>query len=98
MPLSVCFFITTVCIRVRHCKPLRQDETNIQQEWANLAESHKLDLVICIAAALKRGNLTEDEANRYDREQHNIHAPFELSGLGQLLDAQLNSDQIITFG
>jgi len=76
----------------------QQDETNIQQEWANLAESHKLDLVICIAAALKRGNLTEDEANRYDREQHNIHAPFELSGLGQLLDAQLNSDQMITFG
>ena len=76
----------------------QQDETNIQQEWANLAESHKLDLVICVAAALKRGNLTEDEANRYDREQHNIHAPFELSGLGQLLDAQLNSDQMITFG
>lgn len=75
----------------------QQDETNIQQEWADLSNTHNLDLVICIAAALKRGNLTADEANRFDREQHNIHAPFELSGLGQLLDAQLNSDQLITF-
>jgi tRNA 2-thiouridine synthesizing protein D len=75
----------------------QQDESNIQQEWVELANEYKLDLVICIAAALKRGNLTADEANRYDRQQHNIEAPFELSGLGQLLDAQLNSDQMITF-
>ena len=75
----------------------QQDEINVQQEWKSLALEHKLDLVICIAAALKRGNLTLDEANRYDREQYNIETPFELSGLGQLLDAQLNSDQMITF-
>ena len=75
----------------------QQDEVNIQQEWKSLAIKHDLDLVICIAAALKRGNLTQDEANRYEQAQHNIEAPFELSGLGQLLDAQLNSDQLITF-
>jgi tRNA 2-thiouridine synthesizing protein D len=75
----------------------QSDEVNIQQEWVKLANEHKLDLVICIAAALKRGNLSADEANRYDRQQYNIEAPFELSGLGQLLDAQLNSDQLITF-
>ena len=75
----------------------QQDEINVQQEWVKLANEYKLDLVICIAAALKRGNLSADEANRYDQQQHNIEAPFELSGLGQLLDAQLNSDQMITF-
>ena len=76
----------------------QQDEVNLQQAWSELATDHSLDLVICIAAALKRGNLTQEEADRYDREQHNIQPPFELSGLGQLLDAQLNSDQLITFG
>jgi tRNA 2-thiouridine synthesizing protein D len=75
----------------------QSDEVNIQQEWVKLANEYKLDLVICIAAALKRGNLSSDEANRYERRQYNVEAPFELSGLGQLLDAQLNSDQLITF-
>ena len=76
----------------------QQDEVNVQQEWEKLANEHNLDLVICIAAALKRGNLNKEEANRYDKAQFNIDAPFELSGLGQLLDAQINSDQLITFG
>jgi len=76
----------------------QQDEVNIQQQWKELSEKHQLDLVICIAAALKRGNLNNEEANRYDKSQFNIETPFELSGLGQLLDAQINSDQLITFG
>ena len=76
----------------------QQDEINLHAEWASLAEQHSLDLVICIAAALKRGLLNEGEAKRYNKSHHNIAAPFEISGLGQLLDAQINSDQLITFG
>lgn len=76
----------------------QQDELNLHTQWASLAEQYQLDLVICIAAALKRGLLNEDEAKRYDKPQHNLQAPFEISGLGQLLDAQINSDQLITFG
>lgn len=76
----------------------QQDELNLHIQWAKLAEQHQLDLVICIAAALKRGLLNEAEAKRYDKAQYNLQAPFEISGLGQLLDAQINSDQLITFG
>ena len=76
----------------------QQDELNLHSQWTKLAEQHQLDLVICIAAALKRGLLNESEAKRYDKPQHNLQAPFEISGLGQLLDAQINSDQLITFG
>lgn len=76
----------------------QQDEINLHNEWATLAKASNIDLVICIAAALKRGNLNQEESNRYDKAQFNIEAPFELSGLGQLLDAQLNSDKLITFG
>ena len=67
-------------------------------EWSKLAQEHNLDLVTCIAAALKRGELDQSEAKRYDKDSFNLTAPFELSGLGQLLDAQINSDQLITFG
>jgi len=76
----------------------QQDEINLHNEWATLTKTSNIDLVICIAAALKRGNLNQEESNRYDKAQFNIEAPFELSGLGQLLDAQLNSDKLITFG
>ena len=76
----------------------QQDEINLHTEWATLAKASNIDLVICIAAALKRGNLNQEESNRYDKTQFNIEPPFELSGLGQLLDAQLNSDKLITFG
>ncbi len=75
-----------------------QDETNIHDHWQALAQAHKIDLVTCIAAALKRGVINTEEAKRYQKNQHNLGSSFELSGLGQLLDAQLHSDQLVTFG
>ncbi len=75
----------------------QQDESNLHQLWYELAEQHKIDLVTCIAAALKRGVLDKSEAKRYQKDGFNLQKPFELSGLGQLLDAQINSDQLITF-
>lgn len=75
-----------------------QDETNYHEEWKTLAQTHDIDLVVCIAAALKRGVLDQSEADRYERHANNLAKPFELSGLGQLLEAQLQSDRVITFG
>jgi len=74
-----------------------QDEINVQQSWLDLNQKHNLDLVVCIAAALKRGNLNQAEAERYERDHFNISEGFELSGLGQLLDAQINADRLVTF-
>lgn len=76
----------------------QRDELNLQKSWSDLSKHHDIDLVICIAAALKRGVIDKDEAERYEAASHNIEPPFELSGLGQLLDAQMNSDKTITFG
>ncbi len=75
----------------------QQDEINLHSQWRELAQKHNLDLVICIAAALKRGVLDQSEAKRYEKNTSNLEAPFELSGLGQLLDAQINSHRLITF-
>ena len=76
----------------------QRDEPNLQHAWSELSQQHGIDLVICIAAALKRGAIDQEEANRYEKAFHNIEKPFELSGLGQLLDTQINSDKTITFG
>lgn len=75
-----------------------QDEFNLQQAWQDLAKDNNLDLVVCIAAALRRGILDEGEAKRYDKPSHNIAQEFTISGLGQLVEAAVISDRLISFG
>lgn len=75
-----------------------QDEFNIPQAWAELAREHQLDLVVCIAAAVRRGVLDSNEARRYEKDGHNLAGDFTLSGLGQLVEAGIVSDRVITFG
>ncbi|WP_286238578.1 sulfurtransferase complex subunit TusD [Neptuniibacter halophilus] len=75
-----------------------QDETHLPAEWQTLAKEHKLDLVVCIAAAVKRGVLSDQEAQRYEKPAGNLAPRFELSGLGQLAEAIALSDRVVTFG
>ena len=75
-----------------------QDEPDLPRQWAELADKHGVDLVVCIASALKRGVLDEGEAKRYQRPAANLAPGFEISGLGQLTEAALLSDRLVTFG
>lgn len=75
-----------------------QDELNLSQNWQHLSKAHNIDLVVCIAAALKRGLLNEQEAHRYEKPAFNLADGFTISGLGQLVDAAVISDRLITFG
>jgi tRNA 2-thiouridine synthesizing protein D len=63
------------------------DDRNIVTRWGKMAEEHKVDLVVCVAAALRRG--IKDE---------NLAAGFRISGLGQLVEAGIEADRLITFG
>ena len=74
------------------------DERDIQKNWTALAEEHKIDLVICIAAAQRRGILDENEAKRQGKDADNIAPGFRISGLGQLIEAGIEADRLITFG
>lgn len=75
-----------------------QDEDDLTEAWAELGRQHGLDLVICVASALKRGMLDAGEAGRYDKACANIRPEFVISGLGQLADAALSVDRLVTFG
>lgn len=79
-----------------HC--VGQDEFDLSTAWSELQEKYQLDMVVCIAAGLKRGIIDSTEASRYEQKQHNLGEHIELSGLGQLADATVNSDRLITFG
>ena len=52
-----------------------------------MAEEHGVDLVVCVAAALRRG--IKDE---------NLAAGFRISGLGQLVETGIEADRVVTFG
>lgn len=75
-----------------------QDECNLQQQWDKLITAHKIDSVVCVSSAVNRGILDEQESKRQDLDAVSAYASSELAGLGQLIDATINSDRIVNFG
>jgi len=75
-----------------------QDDRNIQVNWTNLAKEHGIDLVVCIAAAQRRGILDENEARRQGKDADNIAEGFRISGLGQLIEMGIQTDRLMMFG
>jgi len=75
-----------------------QDDRNIVNRWSELAAKHNLDLVVCVAAAQRRGLVDEDEMKRNGKDANNIAPGFRISGLGQLIEAGIQSDRLGVFG
>ncbi len=75
-----------------------QDDRHIVNRWSEIAGQHNIDLVICIAAAQRRGLLDENEAKRQGKNADNIAPGFRISGLGQLVEAGIQSDRLVVFG
>ncbi len=65
----------------------QSDDRNVVARWSELAKEHNVDLVVCVAAGLRRG--IKDE---------NLADGFRISGLGQLIEAGIDSDRTVTFG
>lgn len=64
-----------------------QDDRNIGQQWSGLASEFGVDLVVCVAAGMRRGIKAE------------LLAPgFHISGLGQLIEAGIEADRLVVFG
>ncbi len=74
------------------------DDRQIQKEWSDLSKEHDLDLVICIAAAQRRGLMDENESKRQGLDADNIIDGFRISGLGQLIEGSIESDRTVVFG
>ena len=64
-----------------------QDDRHIVNRWSKLAEEHGVDLVVCVAAAMRRG--IRDE---------NLATGFRISGLGQLVESGIQTDRLVVFG
>ena len=75
-----------------------QDDRHIVNRWAELTEAHNLDMVVCVAAAQRRGVVDDGEAERNGKDATNIHPAFRISGLGQLIEAAVEADRLMVFG
>ncbi|MDH3761624.1 MAG: sulfurtransferase complex subunit TusD [Gammaproteobacteria bacterium] len=75
-----------------------QDDRNVSERWSALAEEHDVELILCVAAAQRRGLLDEDEAKRAGKNTDNMAPGFQISGLGQLIDAGIQADRLVVFG
>lgn len=75
-----------------------QDDRNIVNRWSELAAEHELDLVVCVAAAQRRGIVDPDERKRNAKDADNIADGFRISGLGQLIEAGIQADRLVSFG
>lgn len=72
------------------------DEYNLLHAWQHLSEQYHIPLHVCIAAALRRG-ITHEQENSKISINSNIHFCFQMSGLGEMAQAMLNSDRVIQF-
>ena len=63
------------------------DDRNLVALWSALGKEKDIDLVVCIAAALRRG--IKDEV---------LQDGFRISGLGQLVEAGIQNDRLVVFG
>lgn len=75
-----------------------QDDRPVTARWSALAKAHEIDLVLCVAAAQRRGVLDEAERNRNRKDAHNLAEGFRISGIGQLVEAAIVADRMVVFG
>lgn len=74
-----------------------RDEFNLQAAWQTLSKDENVPLHLCIAAATRRGVISEEEGKRYELGGTNLAPEFQLEGLGTLVSLMNDCDKIINF-
>ena len=82
----VFFYYDGVLNATRYAEP-PTDDRNVAKNWQKLAEQYNLDLVVCVAAGLRRGIVADSLA-----------PGFRISGLGQLIETGIQADRLVAFG
>ncbi|MDV6254145.1 sulfurtransferase complex subunit TusD [Vibrio sp. EA2] len=73
------------------------DEFDLSQAWQTLAKENGVRLETCVAAALRRGVVSDEEANQHGLTQNNLADGFVQAGLGSLAEAMLTQDRVVQF-
>ncbi|MFK8260746.1 sulfurtransferase complex subunit TusD [Erwinia sp. AnSW2-5] len=73
------------------------DEFDLTRNWQLLQQKQGVALNICVAAALRRGIVDQQEATNLGLPVANLADGFQLSGLGALAEAALTCDRMVQF-
>lgn len=65
----------------------QSDDRDLVALWSELGQQHDIELVVCVAAGLRRG--IKDDV---------LADGFVISGLGQLVEAGIEADRLMVFG
>ena len=75
-----------------------QGELDTVGLWRSVAAKHGVQLVVCVASALRRGVIDATEADRHEKPGPTLDKAFSIGGLGRLVEASAEADRLVTFG
>lgn len=93
--ISRVFFYQSGVLNANKQNQLPQGQADPSPRWQALADKN-VELCVCISSAIRRGVLDNNEAKRY-KKHGTLHGAFTIGGLGQLIDASVSADRIVTF-
>jgi len=70
------------------------DEINIHQQWLVLKQQANCDLLVCSAAAYRRGILDHEQAQQLGLSA-NMSSQFTVSGLAEMATVMLSADRVV---
>lgn len=73
------------------------DEFDLPKAWLLFAKKYHIPLQVCVAAALRRGIIDEQQAIEQGIDAYNMAPEFELSGLGTLAQTMLTCSRVVQF-
>ncbi|PKF51514.1 sulfurtransferase complex subunit TusD [Enterovibrio nigricans] len=73
------------------------DEFDLVSAWQTLAKESGAELETCVAAALRRGQVSEEEAKQHALASNNMADGFTQAGLGSLSESLLTADRVVQF-
>ncbi|MBZ2167978.1 sulfurtransferase complex subunit TusD [Marinobacter sp. F4216] len=73
------------------------DETHWPNAWASFLSANRVPGVACVASALRRGLVDENEQKRHELTSSNLLAPFEIAGLGEWVEGNIKSSKTLYF-
>lgn len=73
------------------------DEINSYEGWKALQVKTGCELLVCVTAALKRGMLSNEEAQQHGTQSYTVETPFRQSGLGDFFTALHECNALVQF-
>lgn len=95
--ISSVFFFREGVLNANQLTSPANDEFDLVRAWSELAQQQSVELNVCVAAALRRGIVNEQEAAQLALMSSNLQMGFTLSGLGSLAEAALSCDRLVQF-